>query len=598
MDERKIHIDEFFDRQMGDHTEAPPPAVWDALEKRLDEKPGKKRPVAIWWLWGIGGLILISATAILAGYLYKDTGTIALERSATKPKVAQQVIANTSDNVRDEEQYNTPANNTTGNDIKAQQTIVATNTDNTTTQINNQRTNNTERQTAPGRSNTMTTTGNTPDRGNNAAENAATTAQARQKDMLSYLSHQTVSNIPLPVAAVTPTAQTVVLPVVPFVLTDDEVKGNTNDQLPAKGKKSDVLPVAEMLASTSPADAFSKPGIYNIPGADSEVGDVPNITPDAFNSGYGIKDTTKKKKLTGNTDSAQSMLDSTEKEVITKKKKPLPLEFGVRAGYSLGFNQTWRANKFAFAPYLEYRLPSNFSVILQPTFHTGNAKVGTFSNSMRDYHEIISSSFDSTSRLVRGAIDSSVLTPNPPDTIFRTYRYGQVYDSIHVGYRVTGKKMWDVEVPLMVKYKVSKTFAFILGGSVTYSSVLQTKEEMTRYSGLKKEYTEQIAPGTYYTTVQGQAPPEGPVPKSFSDLFTYNTDVYSGYQPRPESTNSNFFRYGFMLGASASFSERLMIDVLIHKTGVDASAVPDKELQQLYTQPYMRIMLGYKLFKQ
>ncbi len=351
------------------------------------------------------------------------------------------------------------------------------------------------------------------------------------------------------------------------------------------------------MATTTPADAFAQPDMYNAPGIDAEVEEAPEIEPEDLSSQYALTDTTKKKKQLSFTDSTQSMLDSTTSPVVTKKKKPLPLDYGIRAGYSLGFNQAWRANKFAIAPYLEYRLPSRFSVILQPTLHIGNAKTGVFANGNRNYHEVISSSFDSTSRLVRGAIDSSILTPNPPDTIFRSYAYGQVYDSIHVGRKVTGKNLWDVEVPVMVKYKVNKTFAFILGGSVTYSSVLQTREEMTRYEGLVKAHVDNHDPATYYTTVQGQQPPAGPTPKSFSDLFTYNTDPFTGYTPKQESNYSNFFRYGFMIGASANFSERLMIDVMLHKTGVDVNSVPDKELQQLYNQPYLRVMLGYKLSK-
>jgi hypothetical protein len=50
-----------------------------------------------------------------------------------------------------------------------------------------------------------------------------------------------------------------------------------------------------------------------------------------------------------------------------------------------------------------------------------------------------------------------------------------------------------------------------------------------------------------------------------------------------------------MVGASATFKERWIVELMLHKTGVDANAVPEKQLQKIYTQPYLRLMVGYKI---
>ncbi|MBW7913395.1 MAG: hypothetical protein H3C54_06790 [Taibaiella sp.] len=337
------------------------------------------------------------------------------------------------------------------------------------------------------------------------------------------------------------------------------------------------------LASNAPFNA-SLPGITN---NDGDATDMPYAVPP--------QDTSKKKIQL--TDTNKSILDETVYAVNTSKKKPLPFSAGFKLGFTRGFDPVWNANKWVLAPYLEYQLPSNFSVMFQPAFLIGKAKTGTFSNADQVFYRIRNTTFDSIAYISRGKIDSSVITPNPPDTVFRTYRYGQVYDSIHVGYKVTNTQQWDAELPVMVKYKVNKTFAFIAGVSATYSSVLRTKEEITRYEGLMKQYEDIHAPQTFFVTVQGQEPPPGPPRKDVNTLFPYNTAPFSNYQPRQITETNNFWRYGFMIGASATIKERLMVELLLHKSGVDVNSVPDKQLQRIYTQPYLRLMLGYKLIK-
>ena len=222
-----------------------------------------------------------------------------------------------------------------------------------------------------------------------------------------------------------------------------------------------------------------------------------------------------KKKKTALDASTDSLLNETVYAVNTTKKKPLPVDAGIKLGFSRGFDRTWNADKWIIAPFVQYRMPANLSLIIQPSFQFGRARVGAFANSNQVFYELRSSDFDSIGRVARGAIDSSVVTPNPPDTVFRTYRYGQVYDSIHVGYKVTNTQMWDVELPLMLQYRVSKTFAFIVGGSVAYSSVLQTKEEVTRYEGLTRSYQEVHAPQTFFCDHPGAGASTRPAAKIF-----------------------------------------------------------------------------------
>lgn len=599
MDERSIHIDEFFRRQMDGHIDAPPVAVWDALEKRLDDKPGRKRPFPVWWFWTIAGLILVSSTFIIAGYI-KNVRESAIVKTNTPGHDATSEKVITGISVAQQEHTPSASQNATASssaDKAAPQSVPPghTNKDNLSSTVNNTNTQPTSKNTV---ANNTKDGGNIPsDNSSGSATNSTSTppsASMRHADKLFLLSVTPMGGnmqVSVPLAA----RRSARVPEVTMPVDDNMA---TPESANAKRIESEVVSAPlPTVASTSPGQATGVPlpGLLqsheeqgsNMPLSELQAG-LLNTSP--------LQDTSKKKKaVAGN--NADSLLNETVYAVNTTKKKPLPIDAGIKLGFSRGFDRTWNADKWIIAPFVQYRMPANLSLIIQPSFQAGRARVGALANSDQVFYEIRSSNFDSLGRVSRGAIDSSVLTPNPPDTVFRTYKYGQVYDSIHVGYRVTNTQMWDVELPLMLQYRVSKTFAFIVGGSVAYSSVLQTKEEVNRYEGLTRSYQEVHTPQTFFVTTQGQEPPAGPPRKSFSDLFQYDTAPFSDYRQRQVATTNNFFRYGFMVGASATFKERWMVELMLHKTGVDANAVPDKQLQKIYTQPYLRLMVGYKITK-
>ncbi|HEY9177479.1 MAG TPA: hypothetical protein VIN07_07300 [Flavipsychrobacter sp.] len=595
MDERKVHIDEFFRREMDGHTDTPPPAVWNALEKRLDEKAGRKRPFPIWWLWTIGGLVILSATVIIAGYL---NDTLPPTTANTQQQSSRVAISTEMNNTKESPLASGNAHSISATPENTNAKTETTGTTNTITYTkNNSNSNNTEPTTSATNNSGSQPSQTKPDKNTNT-ENTGVNETKYPDDM--PVSNRFRDNINL-LSAVPYGYE---LPVqIPF----KPAPGKTN--LPEIVISLNSQPVAELpIAATEQAmiqaplpemasmsDVAVVPAsLSGLPGAGDEMS-----TPerqDVFIPQSTSQDTSKKKKASV-ADTNKSILEETVYAVNTSKKKPLPFGAGVKLGFSKGFDPTWYADKFVFAPYVEYGLPSGFSVMLQPAFLIGKAKTGAFANSDQVFYEVISNNFDSIAYVSRGAIDSSVLTPNPPDTVFRTYRYGQVYDSIHVGYKVTNTQQWDVEVPVMVKYKVNKTFAVIAGASATYSSVLRTREEVTRYQGLSRQYEETHAPQTFFVTAQGQEPPAGPQRKNVNDLFPYNTAPFSNYQPRQITETNNFWRLGFMIGASATFRERLMVELMLHKSGVNASAVPDRQLQRIYTQPYLRLMIGYKFVK-
>lgn len=603
MNERRVHIDEFFRRQMEGHTDAPPAAVWEALEKRLDEKPGRKRPFPIWWFWTIAGLAIISASVIIAGYIKDVSKPVAVNTAPTLSNAvtpaANGIVPHRVTPTATHQQDNKTVPQADNNDNKTHNTsrnntkTLATNnkaTNSPATQEeplnNNDTRKKTQEKPAQAENNNAAATGNAT-----SVANAPTTP-GNMKDNLFFLS-SALQGVELPIHI--PMAAPRNKVTLPIASSQPKEK---DDALVSRQVAATDMPAVTapglQVAFAGPLQASSSLPVLLAPDDEHTGTAQAEILPQA--SLPVPADTSKKKKLLF-PDSTTPPGGETVYPVDTKKKKPLPIDIGFKLGYAKGFDKTWYADKYILSPYFEYRLPAGFSLTVQPSFLFGKARVGALTNSDQYFHEVISNSFTVNSRLARGAIDSSVLTPNPPDTIFRTYKYGQVYDSIHVGYRMSNAQLWDVELPVIAKYRINKTFSVLLGGSVAYSSVLQTKEEVNRYDGLKRDYTEVHTPQTFYVTYQGQEPPPGPAPQQHSALFPYNTAPFSNYQPRQITTNKNFFRYGFMVGVSANITDRWIVELMLHKTGVDAGAVPDKQLQKIYSQPYLRFMLGYKLTK-
>ncbi len=598
MSERNKHIDELFRQSMEGHQEAPPPHVWDAIEERLDANPGVKSPVRIWWFWSLIGVILVSTTAMVANYktampgnaittiadvsVIEESGNTLLDvKDMEENVIADQYKAENKAAIIEEKTQKTEQNRTNTKSVQL-----------TRNESINEEKVKENIQSRPKESlrqikNTTTHTIVHNITGPSGIKSVPAAKLARYKEEPVYMGTKQVSTKSV---AITSAEKYEVR--VPEIAADEtklytgSIKQINTDVIETP-KFSLALP-GNLLASNS--DVISDESPPNVNGA-SQKDILPQSRP-------AYHDTTKKKKNKQKADtlSKEEMLDGSSEPLVDKARRPLPVEFGVKAGYSMGFNNTWRANKVVFAPYAAYNFSDKVSLVIQPAFQTGKPTTGDLSNANSSYYEVTNNSFDSSTRLVRGVVDSSILTPNPPDTVYRTYSYTQQYDSVHVFYGVSQQQLWDIEIPLLVKYKVHKNISVLAGVSATYSSVLQTREEVSRYS-MTNTYTENLAPETFFVTAPNQPLPPAPAPKNHEDIFSQSGVPYSDFKPRTITNAKNFFRYGYMLGVSATFKEKWMIDLMWHQTGVDKNQVKDKNLQKIYTQPYIRLTVGYKLFK-
>ena len=62
------HIDNLFRSKLGDYTETPPPAIWDALEERLDNNDRKRKIAPFYWLWYSLAALVVFIGVSIAGW--------------------------------------------------------------------------------------------------------------------------------------------------------------------------------------------------------------------------------------------------------------------------------------------------------------------------------------------------------------------------------------------------------------------------------------------------------------------------------------------------------------------------------------------------
>lgn len=282
-----------------------------------------------------------------------------------------------------------------------------------------------------------------------------------------------------------------------------------------------------------------------------------------------------------------------KKRKVIKDKDDLKsgkFEAGLNIGYEVGFDAN-RLDKYLVAPYVQYNLSDRSSLLFQPAYLMGMVKLTNEPSGESIYYDVTSAIYDSMTTIFLG--DTSI-SPQAQDTIITNYTYSRTYDSTVVSTVVSNKQLWDLELPLMYQYKVSPNFSVFGGVSMTISKTLSITENRQDFTGFTDTaYDEWSA--TYPTNTQGPTPPAAQDPNSF---FSNTGDPISNYQPLGSSTTANTFtRWGYVIGFRATVRKRFLIGASVQGKQVNTSIITNPELQRVYSQPYVRFTIGYKLFK-
>ena len=550
------NIDDFFREELGGYTETPPPALWDALEKKLVATPAPASRLPYHWLAYLAVLLITVGTSF---YLYS--------RHTSGGYIGQGAALVADNNAVNATQYTNSTNNSDSKSspiAKGSETNspVASSKTNPATETNN---------AGDNKEIVAANLSNTPLGSNvkNAAPKKGSVLENSYKK-LERLSKQTPAN--------------------------KLHKGNKGGQqqkgtLLKGGNNNTVNGVAENLVAGVSAANNSKQGGPNNNGAELAADNNPvankQILQDAKT---GTKKDIENKKELANKPKAETTPIA---KPVVKKEQPKYAKFeaGIKTGYERGFDNT-SAQKIVGSVYLQYNISPKLSIMVQPGVkesYLNSLRVGKQAN----YYQVPEGA--KTMDGVRTGADSTTMLviPNIGDLGLlwvRNYYYAQRHDSIVKSYKIGGRYT-EYEMPLLMKYKLNKNLSVYAGVNMVMGKTLSIQETTTNYSIdiMKVVHTY----GGYYSP----APPPPPI----GEVFSYQGTPYSSYLasgPLYSSKSTTQFRFGYMLGFSYEFADRWMVDGLLQQTpSTGNSTIGGVNINQALGNAYMRMTLGYKLSK-
>ena len=147
----------------------------------------------------------------------------------------------------------------------------------------------------------------------------------------------------------------------------------------------------------------------------------------------------------------------------------------------------------------------------------------------------------------------------------------------------------EFEIPVLLKYNISKKFSVYGGVNVLYGKLISVAEN----TNISKPIT-QSAPTTYTINEYHQAAPT-PV---INDSIHYTGNPISNYTgPQYPATNSSLLRYGYMLGFTYQYDKRWLFDALVQKASVPTNVQGGYNINTALSSAYLRLTIGYKLIK-
>ena len=260
-----------------------------------------------------------------------------------------------------------------------------------------------------------------------------------------------------------------------------------------------------------------------------------------------------------------------------KKENGLKLDAGIKMGYERGFANVTTSN-FTGNVFAQWNISKKVALTLQPGIrYTSINNVSVFRD--QAFHDVKVAAIDS----------AHVYTSDTTGTkVQRNYIYSNTYDSINMSYALDPRTYLEVELPLLLQYKVADNFSVLGGFQLSFGKIVQVKSSNQNIFRFSRMDT------LSYAAVDTFVGPSNPAPQ---DHFTYSTPSYNTFNNNAHKNPiTNPARFGIMLGFSYEFRKRLLIDVMMRKNLSNLNFIPNEEVRKIYRQPYFRISVGYRLF--
>jgi len=640
MENHRKNIDDLFKGKLGSYTEVPPPAVWDALEKRLD---GKQKRRGFPWYWSF---LLVSFIVLLGGVVWEMTnkqGTApampASENTAAKnePAIHSDSNIHATEPVQVNEKTNSNESSA-DNNINNKRTNLKIHHDIAQTNITNTDQNDDAKNLPPNTDNkyankeSVTSNSSINDannKGPKAGSEKLNNENAVLENILTKKEEQktpetNIEHIPLRgIEAKKTTPKNIYHGSAPKYVakeaayetqpipTENDIEHlelnkiearqtaikNTINSTPryvAKEAAHETNPgpigndIEHVELSkidtkeTSIKNTFSSPPApYVAKEAVHETKEIPAEKVETQIAGTFKEDNAVSLKDNAINNSVNGNGNNGKPDTASILSNFSRYEEGIKAGYEQGFSNN-ASKKFVFSTYVQYSLNPKFAIMLQPALKVSNIGNTPLNGTQSFYKKNTDGSYvfaDSTPVYV-------IVGQGIVDTLWkRDYNYSQTHDSIAKSY-ATGGTYVEVELPLLLKYNISSKLSVYGGVNITYGKMVGITENT---------YTSGPILKTGSSPTLANIHQSAPQPTSIDSVITYSGNPISSYSGPLYSTQGYLLRFGYMLGFSYEFRKRWLFDVLIQQSTAKSYVQGGYDINNPLTLPYFRLTLGYKL---
>lgn len=346
----------------------------------------------------------------------------------------------------------------------------------------------------------------------------------------------------------------------------------------AVSKTKVVVPV-QKPATTPPAVAAASPASSRVGANEIEQPDLLPSAPPPVPAALPLVASSSKP-----AEKVDSLLREPEKQeaadtAASDKQSNSRFLFGLKGGLE-GSANSGSTGKIYFAPYLQYKLNDKLSLMVQPTVkfaYMGKRQIGNTSS----YYNV----HPGTTKY--SLIDSDLVTiAMSGDSMWRrNYASTEQYDSISKTYTMGGG-YFEVELPILLNYKLSSRLSVYGGLSMGYSKVLGIKESTSSEEKTANGNTATL--GALFS----------PAPAITTTGIKYSGTPISNYSgPAYPGQGSGLFRMGCMLGVSYELRKRWSLDAALQKSFVPAKIEGGYNTHAGLSATYFRIGIGYRLSK-
>ena len=160
-------------------------------------------------------------------------------------------------------------------------------------------------------------------------------------------------------------------------------------------------------------------------------------------------------------------------------------------------------------------------------------------------------------------------------TGFSKYYFSQNIDSLKQTTSSTNKLM-EIEVPFLFRYKVDKNFSVLAGINFLFGKTLGFNSSENRFSSTNLRDSVSKVFDTVSPVTPGRFLAPGISGKS---------DIPANY-----SSPTSPVRFGYTIGLTYAFKEKLMIDLLIQQNLSGTSSLSNDEVRKVFEQPYVCLL--------